>query len=79
MRDPDPPTSAEQDAWVALAEQVRTQLARAVPLMGAMTPNEAETLVRAVDAATRLHLRALTFDDALARERNRVAAPEWGI
>lgn len=71
--------SADQDAWVAIAEQLRAKLAETITLIPAMKPDEVVSTIRAVDDALRLHQRAMIFDATVQRELNRHTAPEYGV
>jgi hypothetical protein len=66
-------TSADQDAWVSLAEQVRAKLAESVPLVPAMKPDEAKTFVEALQAAYWLHMNTTLFDKKAELELARVS------
>lgn len=69
---PDALTSADQDAWVALAESVRARLAEMVPLLPAMKPDEVKTFIEAVDLAHCLHTRAVLWDKTVELNMARV-------
>lgn len=75
MNDDDAPTtSADQDAWTALADALRSELAKQIPLMGAMKPDEIKTLVEAADSAMWMRIRAGLFDKRIELERNKLFA-----
>jgi len=70
MDDPDVP-SADQRAWVQLCIATRDELAKMVPLIPAMKPDEAKTLVGAIQDCMWSHHQAETFDIRIDREQAR--------
>ena len=60
--DDDAVDSVSQDAWIALAESVRTELAKLVPFMSAMNTEEVSRLIASIKDAMILELNARTFD-----------------
>ena len=68
-------TTADQDAWVELAQAVRAQLMKRVELMPAMSPDEVKTFVESVQKALCLELNAATFDKDIELMQ---ARPTWG-
>lgn len=65
--------SAEQDQWVEIADALRGQLARIVPLAPAMSPEELQALVASAWDVYWLDAQARAFDEA-AEEVRAVAA-----
>lgn len=74
-----PLSSADRDAYLALARAMREQLSRVVPLMGAMTPDEMYKVVDTVDDLMRFHQRAEMYDTRLDLEETRAVPTEYGI
>lgn len=74
MADGEPINSADQDAWVALFTAARAELAKLVPLIPAMKPDEAKILVEAMQAAMWGHHNAETFDKRTELELSRITA-----
>ncbi|MDB5310688.1 MAG: hypothetical protein JWO38_4890 [Gemmataceae bacterium] len=74
MRDGEPETTADQDAWIALWEQIRLRLGELVPLIPAMKPDEAKQVVDTVLAAQWGHFQALTLDKRVELELARATA-----
>jgi hypothetical protein len=69
--DDEPVSSADQDAWVAIARALRFQIERQIPTAGAMSPNDLKTFIDAVREVQWLHERSLEFDANVARENAR--------
>lgn len=69
MSDDEP--SADQQAWVKLCIDTRNELAKLVPLIPAMKPDEAKTLVSAIQDCMWTHHQAETFDHRIDRERTK--------
>jgi hypothetical protein len=67
----EPVPSVDQDAWVSLCIATRDQLAKLVPLIPAMKPDEAKTLVSALQDCMWSHHQAETFDIRVERERTK--------
>lgn len=68
MSDEGEVTSADQDAWLAMARAVREQFAKQIPLMGAMKPEELKAFVEAMGDLRWLELRAHSHDKAIENE-----------
>lgn len=75
MEEPDdkPDCSAEQQAWVELAQAVRSQLAKAVALFPAMKPDEQKAFVETCKEAVWFQQAAETHDREVELKNNRVA------
>ncbi len=58
--------SAEQEQWQEICDAFRAQLARTLPLMPAMMPDELLNMANAIDAAMQNEVRATYFDDEIA-------------
>ena len=54
--------SADQIAWVEIAQAIRGQLLGMAELMPAMKPDEVKTFVETAQAAQYLDRNAMTFD-----------------
>lgn len=67
-------TSADQDAWVALAETVRVKLAELTQFIPIMKPDEVKQFMDSLSDAFWFHRRALTWDKWLELENARVTA-----
>ena len=65
--------SVSQDEWIALAESVRRELAKIIPLMNAMTPEEVNKTIQSIYDAMRLELNARTFDKDVELYLNRTS------
>ena len=74
ISDDEPVTSADQDAWVSLATAVRAELAKMVPRIPAMTPEEINDLIAAIDGARCSHVNALLFDKLIELESAKTSA-----
>jgi hypothetical protein len=68
-----PATTADQDAWVAIAEQVRTRLAESIPLIPTMKVEEQKQFVETLRDAYWLHQCAVQFDKKVELELARVS------
>ncbi len=55
-------TTADQDAWVELAQAIRAQLRKTAEMMPAMTPEEVKTFIEAAREALWLEQNAAAFD-----------------
>lgn len=62
-------SSKAQQEWQAMCAAVRAELARKVGLMEAMTPDEVETLVSAIDSAMWNEIKAESHDEAVEERR----------
>lgn len=68
-----PATNADQEAkWIALADSIRAEVEKLVPLMPAMKPEEVKTLIDAAQAALWLDNRARSFEKNIDLELARV-------
>lgn len=61
--------SAEQDQWRDICAAYRAQMAKAVPLMPAMTPEELAALAAAIDAGMENEVKAHSHDEAVEERR----------
>ncbi len=68
----DETTSADQDAWVEIAQAVREQIRRRIPDMGAMKPDEISAFVEAARCAQWFEEACHVFDRELELRRQRV-------
>ena len=62
MDDTDTEPSARQREWATIAGEVRGKLRSMVPMLPAMTPEEAYRLIEAMSSAFWLDVRAATMD-----------------
>jgi hypothetical protein len=74
--DTEPVASADQDSWVDIAQRMRNELAKAVPVMGAMKIDELKVFVDTVQAAFWLNKNAETWDKQIALEMAKVTAAD---
>lgn len=74
MSDSDPVSSADQDAWVSLPPAARVELAKQIPLMGAMKVEELKTFMDAIHAGMFSHFQAMTFDKQVELELRKITA-----
>lgn len=63
-------TSANQDAWQEIADAVRSQIAKQVPLMPAMKPEEQKDFMDVIQRALWLTHSADTYDAQVMKEEN---------
>jgi hypothetical protein len=68
-----PLASADQDAWVALCTSFRAELAKLVPLVPAMRPDEVKTLADTLQAVMWAHHQAETFDKRTELQLQRIS------
>lgn len=66
--------SADQDAWVSLAQGLREGLRKCIAEMGALNPEEVKNLIEASQAAFWLHHNAATWDKRIELELARITA-----
>ncbi len=67
----DPESSAEQDAWIELAETLREQLRKAIQWMPAMNPPEIASIISAAHEAMFFEQQARCFDGDVERMSKR--------
>lgn len=72
MTDEGETSSADQDAWLAIARAAREQFARQIPMMGAMKPEELKAFIDALGDLRWLELRAHSHDKAIEIELARL-------
>lgn len=72
MHDSEPVSSAEQEAWTDLADAVRSQLAKIVPMIPAMKQDELKSFIETLQAAYWFEHNARLWDKKYDDELKRL-------